>query len=61
VGLAQVDHYTWTLDDGTGPFTTSSPQLPHTFTTRGIKNVRVDVFGVGGGKIGTAALSFEVQ
>jgi PKD repeat protein len=61
VGSAQVDHYTWTLDDGTGPFTTSSPQLPHTFTTRGIKNVRVDVFGVGGGKIGTAALSFEVQ
>ena len=61
IGSAQVDHYTWTLDDGTGPFTTSSPQLPHTFTTKGIKNVRVDVFGVGGGKIGTAALSFEVQ
>lgn len=61
IGSAQVDHYTWTLDDGTGPFTTSSPQLPHTFATRGIKNVRVDVFGVGGGKIGTAALSFEVQ
>jgi len=58
---AQVDHYTWTLDDGTGPFTTTSPQLPHTFTTRGNKNVRVDVFGVGGGKIGTAALSFSVQ
>jgi hypothetical protein len=58
---AQVDHYTWTLDDGTGPFTTTSPQLPHTFTTRGNKNVRVDVFGVGGGKIGTAAVSFAVQ
>jgi hypothetical protein len=60
VGSAQVDHYTWTLDDGTGPFTTSSPQLPHTFTTRGLKNVRVDVFGVGGGKIGTAALTMDI-
>jgi hypothetical protein len=60
VGSAQVDHYTWTLDDGTGPFTTTSPQLPHTFTTKGIKNVRVDVFGVGGGKIGTAPLSMDV-
>jgi hypothetical protein len=58
---AQVDHYEWTFDDGTGPFTTSSPQLPHTFTTRGLKNVRVDVFAVGGGKIGTAPLTLEVQ
>jgi PKD repeat protein len=61
VGSAQVDHYEWTFDDGTGPFTTSSPQLPHTFTSKGIKNVRVDVFGVGGGKIGTAPLTLEVQ
>jgi hypothetical protein len=61
IGSAQVDHYEWTLDDGTGPFTTSSPQLPHAFTTRGIKNVRVDVFGVSGGKIGTAALTMEIQ
>lgn len=61
VGSAQVDRYEWTFDDGTGPFTTSSPQLPHAFTTRGIKNVRVDVFGVGGGKIGTAALTMEIQ
>jgi hypothetical protein len=61
VGSAQVDHYEWTFDDGTGPFTTSSPQLPHAFTTRGIKNVRVDVFGVGGGRIATAALTMEIQ
>lgn len=61
VGSAQVDHYEWTFDDGTGPFTTSSPQLPHTFTSRGIKNVRVDVFGVGGGRIATAALTMEIQ
>ncbi len=57
----QIDHYTWTFDDGTGPFTTTSPQLPHTFTARGIKNVRVDVFGVGGGKIGSAALTMDIQ
>ena len=61
IGTAQVDHYTWTFDDGTGPFTTTSPQLTHSFTTRGIKNIRVDVFGVGGGKIGTAALTLDVQ
>jgi hypothetical protein len=61
VGTAQVDHYTWTFDDGTLPQTTNSPQLPHTFTSRGIKNVRVDVFGVGGGQIGTAPLQMDVQ
>jgi hypothetical protein len=61
LGSAQVDRFVWTFDDGTGPFTTSSPQLPHTFTTRGIKNARVDVFGVTGGKIGSASLTVEVQ
>jgi hypothetical protein len=60
-GSAQIDHYSWTFDDGTGPFTTTSPQLPHTFTGRGIKNVRVDVFGVGGGRIGTAAITMDIQ
>lgn len=58
---AQVDHYVWTFDDGTPPQTTTSPQLPHTFTTRGIKNVRVDVIGVGGGLIGTAPLSIQIN
>ena len=61
VGSAQVDHYEWTFDDGTGPFTTGSPQLPHTFTSKGIKNVRVDVFGVNGGKIGSAPMTIDVQ
>jgi hypothetical protein len=61
VGSAQVDHYEWTFDDGTPLKTTTGPQLPHTFTSRGIKNVRVDVFAVGGGKIGTAPLILEVQ
>jgi hypothetical protein len=61
LGSAQVDHFTWTWDDGTPTQTTTGPQNPHTFTTRGIKNVRVDVFGVGGGKIGTAPLTMDVQ
>jgi hypothetical protein len=61
LGSAQVDHFEWTLDDGTAPQTTTSPQLPHTFRTRGIKNVRVDVFGINGGKIGTAALTMDIQ
>jgi PKD repeat protein len=57
---AQVDRYVWSFDDGTPPQTTTSPQLPHTFTTRGIKNVRVDVIGVGGGVVGTAALAIQI-
>ena len=63
VGSAQVDHYEWTLDDppGTPVQVTSSPQLPWTFRSKGIKNVRVDVFGVGGGKIGTASLTMDIQ
>jgi adhesin/invasin len=58
---AQVDRYEWTFDDGTPPQTTTSPQRSHAFSTRGLKNVRVEVFGVGGGRIGTAALTLEVQ
>ncbi len=61
LGQAQVDHYNWTWDDGTGSQTTTSPQNTHTFTQRGLKNVRVDVVGVGGGLIGSAALTLEVQ
>jgi hypothetical protein len=61
LGTAQIDHFTWILDDGTGPFTTTSPQLAHSFTSVGIKNVQVDVFGVGGGKIGSTRLTLEVR
>lgn len=63
VGSAQVDHYEWTVDDppGTPVLITTSPQLPYTFRSKGIKNVRVDVIGVGGGKIGTATLTLDVQ
>jgi hypothetical protein len=61
LGTAQVDHFVWTLDDGTGPFTNQSLQLPHTFTTRGQKNVHVDVFGLGGGKLGSADTAVNVS
>jgi adhesin/invasin len=61
IGSAQVQQYKWTFDDGTGSLTTTSPQLPHTFVTRGLKNVRVDVIGIGGGTIGSAALQLDVQ
>jgi hypothetical protein len=57
----QVDHLEWTFDDGTPVTTTTSTQLTHTFTTRGLKNVRFDVFAVGGGKIGSAAATLVVQ
>jgi adhesin/invasin len=56
-----VDHFTWTFDDGTPQVQTTGPSLPHTFSTKGIKNVRVDVFGVGGGKIGSAPAQVDVQ
>lgn len=58
---APIDHFTWTFDDGTPQIRTTSSQLPHTFTSRGIKNVRVDIFGVGGGQIGSATAQVDVQ
>jgi PKD repeat protein len=58
---AQVDHYTWTLDDGTAPFQTTAPQMTHSFTTRGSKNIRVDVIGVGGGSLGSAPAGITVN
>jgi len=61
VGSAQVDHYEWFFDDGTPSRTTSSPQLPHTFSSRGRKTVRVDIIGVGGGQIGTASIVMDIQ
>jgi hypothetical protein len=61
VGSAQVDHYEWAFDDGTALTRTTSPQLPHVFSSKGIKHVRVDVFGVGGGQLGTAALAMDIN
>jgi PKD repeat protein len=60
LGSAQVDRYVFTFSDGeTRP--TSSPQTSKTFTTRGLKTIRVDVFGVGGGQIGTNTIVIDVQ
>jgi len=58
---AQVKEYVWTFDDGTPPQTTTGPQNSHSFTTRGAKNVRVDVIGVNGGLIGTAPLVIQIS
>jgi len=59
-----VDHYTWTFfGDPPGDqttFDTSSPQTSKSFITKGAKTIRVDVFGVGGGKIGSASLFIDV-
>ena len=58
---AQVARYEWTFDDGTAPFSTTSPQRTHTFTSRGAKNVRVDVIGIGGSLLGSASTAVNVQ
>jgi large repetitive protein len=59
--LAQVSHYTWTWDDGTPSFNTSAPSTTHTFTTRGLKTIRVDVAGVGCGNAGGATVVLNVS
>jgi adhesin/invasin len=59
-GTPQVSRFNWNWDDGTAPYDTGGPSTTHTFTTRGQKTVRVDVFGVGCGKIGTATLVLNV-
>ncbi|HTM27422.1 MAG TPA: PKD domain-containing protein, partial [Vicinamibacterales bacterium] len=61
LGNAVIDHFVWSLDDGTGPFRTAGPQFTHSFTSRGAKTVRVDVFDVNGRQIGTATTSVDVQ
>jgi len=58
---AQVSRYVWAFDDGTPETTTTAPQIVHTFTTRGLKTIRVDVFGVSGCQIGTATATVDVQ
>ena len=57
----QVDHYQWTWDDGTASYGTTGPQTQHTFSTRGQKTVRVDVFGVTGGQIATQTLVMNIS
>jgi hypothetical protein len=58
---AAVDHFQWTWDDGTASFATSAPQVTHSFSTRGTKTVQVDVYGVGGGLLGTTTTQVTVQ
>ena len=61
IGLAQVSGYTFTFDDGTPPTDTTSPQLTKSFSSKGLKTIRVDVFGVGGGQLGSNTLRIDVQ
>jgi len=58
---AQVARYHWSWDDGTTSFDTTAPQTIHTFKTRGLKTVRVDVFGVGCGQIATATMTLNIS
>jgi hypothetical protein len=57
----QVDHYEWFWDDGTPSFPTTAGQTTKVFSSRGPKTIRVDVIGLGGGKIGTAQITLTVQ
>jgi len=61
LGSATIDHFTWTWDDGTPQQTTTSPQNGHVFTSKGLKNVTVEVFGVSGGRLGKATITVDVN
>jgi adhesin/invasin len=61
VGSAQVERYEWFFSEGPSPRTTTSPQISHTFTTRGQKVIRVVVIGVGGGQIGETSTVMDIQ
>lgn len=61
VGSAQVERYEWFFSEGLSPRTTTSPQISNTFTSKGQKIVRVDVYGVGGGRIGTTSTAIDIQ
>jgi hypothetical protein len=61
VSTAAIDHFLWSWDDGTPSFSTTAPQTTHSFSGRGTKTIRVDVFGVGGGLIGSATIQITVQ
>jgi hypothetical protein len=57
-----VDHFVFTFSDANiPPRTTGNPSTVTTFTSRGQKIVRVDVFGVGGGLIGSNTITLEVS
>jgi hypothetical protein len=54
ISAAAVDHFVWTFDDGTPSFSNTNPTLPHTFVSRGLHTVAVNVIGLGGGSLGSA-------
>jgi adhesin/invasin len=61
-GTPAVDHFVFVFDDPSiGTRTTASPSTTVTFSSRGQKVIRVDVFGVNGGIIGTQTLTLNVQ
>jgi adhesin/invasin len=60
LGTAQISSFTWTFSD-TGSVSTTSPQNSHTFTSRGLKTVRVDVHGISGCVIGSASISLDIN
>lgn len=55
-----VSRYVWTFDDGTPAQETTGRQVIHTFGSKGIKTVRVDVYGVNGQIIGTATTQVSI-
>jgi adhesin/invasin len=57
---AAVSRYVWSFDDGTASYETGGNSTSHTFTSRGLKTVRVDVYGVGCGKIATASVVIDI-
>lgn len=61
VGSAQVERYEWFFSEGPSPRTTTSPQISHTFQNKGQKVIRVEVYGVGGGLIGTTSTAMDIQ
>ena len=61
LGSAQIERFVFSFDDGAAPRETTSPQTTRTFSTRGQKTVRVDVYGVGGQRIGTNSITIDVQ
>jgi len=57
-----VDHFVFTFSDASiPPRTTSNPSTTVSFASRGQKTVRVDVFGIGGGQIGSNQITIDVQ
>ncbi len=60
VSGAQVDRYEFTYDDGTVR-SVSGPQDSHVFSSRGTHFARVDVYGPGNVRLGTASATVVVQ